>query len=85
MLPTSASALRPAARAMSLISRRRHQSERLVARPRKQRIPDPDGVEAKPLRPRREIEQGFRRRLARHDLLARGQQISEAGRHGGLR
>jgi hypothetical protein len=35
--------------------------------------------------PRREIEQGFRRRLARHDLLTRGQQISEALRHGCLR
>ena len=61
----------------------REQGQRIVPRPRQQRIADPDRVEPEARRAFGQLQQGHRLRPPRHGLLAGRQQVSNARRHGG--
>jgi hypothetical protein len=60
---------------------RGQQSERIMARPGEQRIPDPHRIEAQSLGARRELQQRRGLRPAFHDPLAGRQQVSDLWRH----
>ena len=60
---------------------RGQQRERLVARPRRDRVADPDGVEAGRLRALGHGQQRRRLRAPGHHRLARGDEHAELGRH----
>src|SRR5262245_15726069 len=60
---------------------RGHERERLVARARRQRVADPDGVEARALRAFGHGQKRRRFRAVRHDGLARGNQYAELESH----
>src|SRR6516165_9695118 len=66
---------------LSTSCRRGEQGQRVVTRPRQQRVADPHRIEAELFGPRREVEQWAGLGSALHDPLPGRQQVSDARRH----